>query len=226
MKTAVIISTALLALAAIAPAQKISIKPAPKAGDTGTYKFEMKISVQGMDVIVSGNQVRKVSKVEADTINWTANFESLKADIGGAEQEIPTTPIKISQKTTGDVLKVEGGIDQLDSVRSLLMLRFVAPTTDVAAGDTYKIEFKAVKDGQPAHTYAGKYEGPEKVGDKDAFKFTSVYTEAGKDTFATRNTYWVTADGTILKCVSKFDNYDIPPAGGPQTGQVTLTLVK
>lgn len=226
MKTSLILSTGLLALASLSAAQKVTIKSTPKVGDTAKYKFEMKVNVQNMDVVVTGTQTRKIEKVEGDDIVWTSTTESMKAEIAGAEQEIPATPSKVSEKIFGDVSKVEGGVDQLDEVRSYLMVRFVAPAGEIGEGETYKVDFKAIKNGQPAHTYTGKYVGKEKLNGVDALKFTGTYAEPGKDSFGSKNTFWVTENGTILKVVATFTNFDIPPAGGPIPGTVTLTLVK
>ena len=215
----------LAAVVAHSSDDKISITPTYKVDSTLAYKFEMKFESGGRMIVVRGKQTRTVKKVEGDTVNWAAAWADFTAVVNDQDMDIPTLPVKFTEKKTGEITNWDGGVEQLDNTRFHLMARFVAPAAPVGPGEEYKLTFKA-KDVQPAYTYTGKYVGPEKLGDVETFKFTATYAEAKADDLSAKIEFWVKADGTVLKAVSKFTNFDIPPAGGPQTGTATYTIDK
>ena len=229
MKTLALLAAATLFVQPAAnffAADKVSVKFSPKVGAVEKKHFQMKFSAGGMDVVVDGSSKAKITKVEGDTYTTNTEWSDLKAKLGDQDQEIPSSPLDQTLKLSGDFVKSSGGIEQLDNVRLQLMSMFVAPAAEIGEGETYKLTFAAVKDVQPAHTYSGTYVGKEKLGEVEALKFTGKYAESDKDGLSATITAWVLADGTVLKVVSKFTNFDIPPAGGAVSGEVTLTPAK
>ncbi len=226
MNTLLALSTLALSTSFQANPERVSVVSALKAAQSFTYKFEMEITTAAEKVLVTGKLTQSVNKLEGELTRWSSDWLEFKATHSEQETEVPTTIAKYAINKAGDITAWDGGVAQIDNARFFLFSRFVGPKASVAIGDVYKAEFQAIKGGQPAYSYTGKYVGHEKLKDIDMLKFTGKYAESGTNSLTSTSEFWVKPDGTVAKVISKFANYDIPPIGGPQSGVVTYTLDK
>lgn len=228
MKLASFLALALAAGAAMAqtpPPTKVKIVPTPKVGDQQKLKWQMKTSFQGEDAVVTSNVVNEVKAVDGDVVEFVTHWNDFNVAIGESSHTLPHDDLDVRVKTDGTVLKVTGGIEGSDAPRTYLLLQFLPPADEIAAGTSYTRKFDADKAaGLPAHTVATTYVGPDKVGDQPAQKFVAHYSEPDSHLSA-ETTYWVKEDGTILKASCKFMNLPIPAIGQDADGSFDVQAI-
>ncbi len=192
-------------------------------GSAAKYTFEMKLVVQGMDVTLKASPTLKVKSADAKKVVISHEFSDIKLAIGENEQDVKIEPLEVEKKPNGELLKVTGGIDQISPSDLYLLMHFIPPTKATAEKEEYKVEFAKTGD-IPAYSFSAVFEGAEKVNGMDTYRFASTLAAKGEAKISSTSKFWVTSTGSIVKAAIKFKNLDIPPAGGPQEGTISLTL--
>jgi hypothetical protein len=222
MPVPLLFATALLT-SMIGRDETATIKPAFVAGTEHKYSFDMRMSVLGNEVSLKANPTRKVKSSASDAIVLEYSFKNVKLTIGDNEQDSPIENLVVKLSGTSELKDVTGGIEQVSPIDLYLILHFMTPQGEVKSGETFTKKFEKAG-GMPAYTYTRTFEAAETVEGQQTYRFASTVAVDGKDALQTTNKVWITADGTIVKLKANFKNWDIPPAGGPQQGTISLTL--
>jgi hypothetical protein len=220
---AVIAAAATLVASASDP---IKIARAVKEGVVLRQDVDLKLTVMGS---IEGRAVGILklnpTKVEDKHIDWTASWDKLDVTVNEAPwpiEEIPTAQIR--SKLDGTLLTFTGGLEQIDLKRLYFAITFLGPDKAVSPGDTYERKLEKVEaEGIPAMALKGKYVGPDKVGEIEAHRFDVSVEELDGDGFKSEGSYWVTAEGVLLKLTVKIKSLPIPAAGAYADGTVELT---
>jgi len=215
------IAFALFALATVGFTQeKTKVTISPKADVATKYKVDIAMTVGGMDVTVKSDLTNKITKVEDGKYGTETTWTNLKIALSGAEMEgITADPVVAKFDLKGDLLELSGGIQGTDAVQMHLLSIFVPPTGELAKDEKSTVEFAGNADKTiPARKYEITALGKETLAGKDALKYSIKFStkETGGLTFDA--TYWVTAEGTVLKGEGKFANLFIPQAGAGADG--------
>lgn len=150
-----------------------------------------------------------------------------KVQVIANEQALDYTsePSEITLDKSGYLKKIDGGIDGGDTARMYLATSFIGPTIELGKGEVWKQKFDKNGDlGLGEISYEATYQGPDKIGEKDAHKYTTKLLETGND-FSVDNTVWVTAAGKVLKIEGTFKNMPVPAATAIGSGKHKLEIV-
>jgi hypothetical protein len=200
---------------------KVKLPTVPKPGEM-TYTYRLETTVSGTDVELTSELLRVVKAGENEITQITGTFKNTKLMVGGNDQEAPVSELKVElANATGIPKKVEGGIEGADPVRTYLLLQFLAPTAEIAEGDSYTVDVPANKDaGLPAYKFVGKFEGKADLKGKPVFKFSSTFKEDGRDGVTSTNTYLISEDGVVQDIVAKFKLLPVPQIGSTIDGSL------
>ena len=219
---------ALLALSAVAGAsalQGILVKYQPKVGEVREYRLEGSIEAMGQTIELTGNSVEKVLKVEGDTY-VEESTQTVKINMGGSEQETPSSTVVSTHKLGGILVSSEG---EASNARAEQLSQFIEPGKEIKIGDTWSYDGKAdAKKETPAYKIDYKYLGDEKVGEWETAKFSAVGKETeGEKPMLFDNTVWVSkTDFSRVKVESKFQNMTNPMAPVTLDGKLTVVRTK
>jgi len=228
MKTAIIVPAILVAATAasqVAAPDVAKIALAAKEGDTIKHKWEMTLQVAGLEAVAKATLNTKVIKAEGDQVQQTTEFQNFSVMLDGSDPGVPVATQEATVKKDGTVIRASGGIEGGDPVRTYLLMHFVAPTKELAVGETYEQKIAEQKEGGvPAFTFKGKYVGKETVKNIPGFKFETTLKEDSAEGLESTNVYVVAADGRILKIESKFVRLPIPIAGQNVDGKISAEI--
>ena len=223
MKT-IISLISLVALGSLGVCQdaKPVTKPTQKAGQTSKYTMKLALDVNGSPGELTTTSQITVKSVKADLIEVETNWTGTKLVVDGSENELPTfEPFTVVSKPTGQIVKASGGFEQLSAFSLMILEQFFAPATPVEKGVTSKMKFDKTGD-IPALEIEVTNQGPEKVGERSATKYTQKLKAISDIGMALEGTFWIGEDGTILKVEQKVTN--LPVTSNGQTGSGTFKL--
>lgn len=215
---------AALSLAGLCTASdKIKIQPTPKVGDAQKYKYELTFKVGDNDIDVTAEAEQSVVKVEKDLVSACLKWQNLKALVAGSDQATEYTDTKFDFKTNGELLKSDGGIHGADTIRNLLMVLFVPPTSEIGEGETYQTDFKEIaNEAIPARKVMGTYVGKVDYKGSSVLKFTLKYTEIGDDAMTADTTFFVKENGSVVRAEVDFKKLPVPVIGQVVDGKAIL----
>lgn len=213
------------AVAALVVAQdKVKIQPKYTAESSSSYKITMKMAVGGIEAELSGNMVMAVKSAGEAEAKVEYDWQNGKAVVNGEETPVPFAPTHVIYDLKGDLMKVEGGIEGTDPIRTYLTVFAHLPADELVKDGTWKKTYpKSAPLGIEERTVEGTYLGDEEVSGKKSHKFKIKMVEGG--TFTTVITAWVEADGKIVKLEGEFTALPLPIAGENANGTVRLELV-
>jgi hypothetical protein len=221
----------LLAVAATATAfavvDGLSVARKPKEGEQIRYRMVADVDFSGMPIKANFLIAEKVTKIEADG-SYKVEQSQLegKIDVGGQEQDLPTSGATTTVYTKdGDVKEIAGDQTTPDTYRlaNLGILRDPGKTLNV--GDAWTYEIKAdKKTGAVAAKADYKILAEEKVGSWDTLKIKATVKETeGTDPASSDGTVWISkADGSTVKMESKWTNAPFPGAPAPINATVKM----
>lgn len=216
-----LLGAALIFAAALAQ-DGVSLKRAPKVGDTFKYNLSVAMNIQGQDFTVTAVVSEKVTKAEEGKYTIESNQTELK--LNGQEAPMEQSPSYSTYSNVGRLLESKSDQEGPDADRMSALQSFEVPDKAVKVGDTWEVALKAKEGKNPVAFKASyKVEAQEKVGEWDTLKisFTATETE-GTDPAKSVGTVWVSVkDGSMVKYEGNWTNAPIPMAG-PTTAKVTL----
>lgn len=228
MRLRAVLPLGLLAFAALAVAQGITIKRTPKVGDKSNYSISATFTLAGMDVVLKGTTAEEITKIEDDVVT-KKSVTKMTISAGGQEQTPPETTDSSSEKLDGT--PVESGIGdatpKASSYRLANINQIFLPAKALAVGDTWIAEGKKdEKRETPGYKIDFKLEGEEKVGAIDSWKVTAVGSETEGDApTRIKSTYWIEkATGRMVKTVSELTDVVFEGGAPPLTGKLEVTL--
>lgn len=220
-------AVAAMALTALAVQDAVTLKRAPKVGETIKYhiKAEMEVPQVGTGEM-NATVTDKVSKVSE---NGEYAIESTMTEgkfvYPGGEFDIPEQGASTTTyNPQGAILSLKEPSNDPSSRRLANMNAISFPSTPVKVGDTWKTVVK--KDDQGSVDAEGSYkvEGSEKVGEYETLKITGTYKEtSGEAPASASGTFWINVkDGTLVKMVGAIKNAPYPTVG-PLDAKVWMT---
>jgi hypothetical protein len=227
MKTFAIVALVLFTAVAFAQGEKAKVAVSPKAGAVAKYKWDLKLEADSLQATAKAVLETTTKSADQDAVETVTVWKDLEVEIAGSNPGVPVEDLVVRSKPSGEALSLTGGIRGSDAARLYLLTRFIAPSADIAEGESYTVDFPE-KSGTPvpAHKIVTTYVGKADLKGKAALKFVSKYSESDSQAMAGETTYWVLADGTLLKAESKFQRMPVPAFGQPVSGSVTLEAVE
>lgn len=220
-------AVAAMALTALAVQDAVTLKRAPKVGETIKYhiKAELEIPQMGaaeMNATIS-EKVTKVSEngeyvIESSMAEGKVSFPGGEMDI--PEQGATTTTFN----ALGAVLSLKDPSGDPNAMRLANLQSITFPTTALKVGDTWSTSTKKDDKGSVDGKGDYKVEALEKVGEFDTMKISGTFKETGGEAPASSTgTFWVNVkDGTLVKLMGNIKNAPYPQVG-PLDAKVTMT---
>jgi hypothetical protein len=208
----------------LADDQKFPVLPKPVEGATWTLKTDMHIDMndaQNTEADVHTKSTTKVVKVGDDKVEEVVSWDDPKIVIAGNEQPIPTTDLKVVLSPGGDLVTISGGIEQSDVARTYLITHFPHADKELTKDQEYSFTLAALKDNSALERKVSEtYLGTETISGKEASKVLVKMAETRTDGLKLEGTFWIAADGSVLKEDAKFSGL---PYGGTavMTGKVS-----
>lgn len=222
-----LLATALVAtfVSPVFAQNKVTITPVVTVDTAYKHTARITLEVAGMEAILTTLLDTKVTAINGEEVSTKTEFKDFKVDLGGSDPGVPVTDLVIKGTKQGAVTKVDGGISAADNTRIALLLRFIAPTTEVTQDGTYTVNLPENREGMvPAITVSGKYLGPETVNGIAGHKFEQKVTESGPDGMTGTSVFVVKEDGTILSIKGTFKNLPVPALGVFANGSVEAKI--
>lgn len=222
------IGLGLVALAAVAAAaiQEVTVKWAPKAGTTYTYKATGEFDFQGMNITFTARTIDKVLSVDDGKVTIESAQVNGKAVFEGQEIDVPDAPpLTTVFASTGEVLEVRGEMADESSVRVANLQSFRYPEGPMTVGKTWEVNIPAdAKKGVVAASGKWTVAGFEKVGKYDTMKVTFEVNETeGAEKAGMSGTVWVdVTDGVMVKFDGNLKNFPFAQAPAPMNGKFKL----
>jgi hypothetical protein len=214
-----LVSAGIIAVAAYAAVQDISLKRKPKVGDVAEYKDNATFTTDQGEVTFAQKRVSTVTEVKPDGGFVTkVTTSDTKVVFGG--QELPDQPSLTSSTEFGPdgLLKaITADMPPAAATYRIANLHaFKAPDGAVKIGDEIKFEIPAdKKNGTPGVKTVYTVVSTEKVQAWDTVKLTFSTEETEGDTKSSiKGTVWLnSADGTLIKSQEEWK--DVQPQGAP-----------
>ena len=213
------VAVAMIALAAFASIEDITLKRKPKVGDVGEYKVSAVFTTDQGEVTFAQKRVEKVTEVKPEG-NFVMKVTSSETKISFGGQELPDQPETSSTEEIGPdgLLRTVTADTPVDanSYRIGNLHALKTPDADSKIGDEIKFEIPADKTkGTPGVKASYKVIGTEKVKDWDTVKLTFTAEETEGDVKSSvKGTVWLsTADGSVVKVQEEWK--DVQPTGAP-----------
>lgn len=227
----IFLATSFFTLAAVALAlDGAPLRIKATGGDVHSYKLTASMSINGMDVKVSGNIKHKILKVEDNGNITTEESQSgLKIDFGGQTIDAPDSPATVSVlRSDGTLVEIRGAAAGGPEYRlaNLDIIKF--PDFALEKDKTWEYDVKADEKTGAVKMHADyKVLGDEKVGGVDCWKISLKSKELTGDQPASVDaTVWLgKADALLIKYQAKGVNLPIPGAPEPVSGDQSLELV-
>ncbi len=225
-RSASVILSVLFVLCVASPAiaaDKVKIVLAPKVGDSHKYKYVLSGKLGDKDFEATCDIAGSISKVDKDVASVNLKWQSVSLLVAGSPMAANYEDSNYDLKSTGELLKAEGGIRGADPVRSVLLLIFVPPTGEIGEGEKYTVDFKEnTAEAIPARKFEGTYVGKVDYKGSSVLKFTAKYTELGDDGMTANVTYLMKEDGDILKVEADYKSLPIPMIQQVADGKAVL----
>lgn len=204
----------------------LKVEPTNKVGSTIRHSVKVSLVVSGTDAEITSIVKRTVKSVGEGSIAYEGAFEELKVMLGETEFPVEPEPVSLEIRPSGELVTIEGGLIQIDMARLYLAFSPILPKSEVATGAKWSVDIPAgAKSGVPAATFEGTYVGPEKVGEKEAFKVTATIQEKGGEGFFSKATFWLDKEGVTLKFEADIRGLPIPQLGMNVDAKMSGVLV-
>jgi hypothetical protein len=227
----------LVALPAMAGARAddapVTLRYAPKAGNSARYQTTQMTSAMGMDIVVTVTAKRTIKEVRDDGGFAIENApQTVKLNIGGAEQDGQAGPPQVQtydrQGRLTDFKREQGeDIVSLDIARLLATVGMpIFSDKAVKPGGAWQVELDNPAAKGKKFTVKGTYLGMEKVGDVDCWKIReSAEAETGGDNKLTNEyTAWLNpATGQLQQLEGELKN--VPTNFGPLSFKIKTALM-
>lgn len=226
--TLIAASVALAGIAGAGLYQAVTLKRAPKVGESAKFKLTGTFDFSGQEIAVSGLSTEKVVAVEGDTYIVESASTDTKVSVGGQEMEQPNSTTKTTYKLSGEAVKIEG--EQVSSANYRIdnLTGLHLPTKPVAVGDSWVYEVKA-NDATGAAAVKVEYKvvGTEKLLGFDTLKVEFSGKESGVDTpGSVKGTVWIdVATSLQVKNDAVWTDLTFPGAPVQLSGKITLVRV-
>ena len=229
MRTRTVLLLASLAAATFAVTDGVSLRWAPKEGDTLRYQTTGEFDVAGKHATITAVNVQKVIRVDADGGYLVqATPTEGKTIYEGTEYPVSKITTLTSYGATGEVKEIRS--DQSDAMgyRMANLTGFHAPTKPVAIGDAWSSEGKAdPKTGAVAWKADYKVQGEDTIGPFAAIKVevTAKETE-GTSPGKAVGIVWIGKDGVLARSELTWSDLSVPGAPGNVSGKITMTRLE
>jgi len=229
MKRRAFLPFGLVALSVLAyAAQGVVLKRTPKVGDKANYTVKGAMTVQGLDVTLSGTSTEEVTKVEEDTFTVKSSSK-MSVNVAGADQPLPDSNQETTTKLDGTLVKLLA--DSNPATPSAIRLGhlntlYLSPKS-VANDETWTLEGKRdEKLDAPAFKITYKLIGEEKIGKYDTYKITSDAAETeGSIPTKIKGTFWVNKlDGNLIKSHTEMTDAVFDPQYGQMSGTMDIAI--
>jgi hypothetical protein len=227
-----LLSLVALSAMAFAVVDGLTIKRAPKEGQTFKYKMEGNVDMQGTPITLKGTMQEKVVKVEANG-NYAVEQQQLEGKIvlpDGNEMDMPAgNATTTTYKANGEVIEIKGASEDSTAYRMSTLGLLVDPGKQVNVGDKWTFDVKAdAKTGAAAAKAEFQALAEEKVGTIDTIKVKAVVKESeGSEPASSESTIWIDKkDGSTVKTESKWVKAPFPGPTGPMILDATLKLTR
>lgn len=221
----------LIAFAALAIAQGVSLARRPKANEETRYRTTLRLKEANMAVVIEGDWREKIVRVGADG-GWTVEqaLTGVSIDIGG--QKITTedsTLTTVEYLPDGLIKTFSRDRAKLDDLRLARAVIVPMPAEPVASGREWtKLGAADLDSKAPAILYRMKLVGTERVQGVEALKVQmSTAEQSGDRPMTVEGHSWLRiSDGAVLRRVVKIKNAPIGQGSAPQDLDWTFEWVK
>lgn len=218
-----LVATCAVALAAIDP---LTLKLAPKVGDTMKFRLKAEIATQMGNADVTADISDKITKVEGDSFTVESSQTNMKINFNGSEMPGQDGTNTSVSKLNGEIVDMQGEEQSESAWRVAELDNFIYPDKAVNVGDTWSYTLKADdKKGIVAAQAEYKVDSLEKIGTRDTVKIKQTYKETAGSTPASSDGFvWLdTKDGTVVK--KEMTWTDVPLGPTPINGKITVERV-
>ncbi len=208
---------ALVVLGAFAAAQDaMTLKFAPKMGDTFKYKLSGNLDFQGQSGTITSNINDKITKSDDSGYTISSTQSGTVIEFNGQTIPGPDATETTVFKSTGEIVDIQSEQSAAQNPwRAAELNNFVYPDKPVKVGDTWTSSVTAdEKKGTVAATTNYKVDSLEKIGTHDTAKIKVTFKESGGSDPASADGFvWIDVkDGSMVKGVSTWANVPMGPA--------------
>ena len=212
---------------AIAAVDAITLKYAPKVGDSLKYKMTGQLQIMGTSADIAGDFEYKVTKVDTDgSYTIESSQKNMQVSFGGQNMNPPDSKDTTVSKANGEIVDYQTDHQDPNAWRMAELNSFVYPDKPVSVGDTWQSKVAAdTKKGTVAATCDYKVDSLEKVGSHDTAKIKVSYKETeGSDPASSEGFVWLdTKDSAVVKSEANWTN--VPSQQGPISAKISLSRV-
>lgn len=229
MKRRAFLPIGLVALSVLAyAAQGVVLKRTPKVGDKASYTVKGAMTVQGLDVALTGTSTEEVTKVDDEKFTVKSSSK-MSVSVAGADQPLPDSSQETTTKLDGTLVELlaEAKPGTPSAIRlGHLNTLFLSPKA-VANDETWTLEGKRdEKLDTPAYKITYKLIGDEKIGKYDTYKITSEAAETeGAAPTKIKGTFWINKlDGNTIKSHTEMTDAVFDPQYGQMSGTMDVAI--
>ncbi len=201
----------------------VTLRFAPKAGDTFMYKLVAKMQFKTAAITITTDLLNRVTQADKDGYAVESKQSNLQITVGGSTSKAPGGTDTTSYKSNGEVVDVKADGLNAEYWRRSEITNFVYPSVPVKVGDQWVSSVKPdEKKGLVATSATYKVEGIEDLAGRHTAKIKVSFSETeGAVPAKSESLVWIDiADGSMVKTEATWTN--VPSSGTTVNGTITI----